>query len=281
MRFPPAVCLFCLALQARQTVVKPYQVSPAASVSQTLGVSTVRIDYHRPAVRGRKIWGGLVPFGQVWRAGANDATVIDFSDPVKIGGKDLAAGSYALFAIPGRDQWTLVFNREAKQWGAFNYKEGQDALRIQAKPRPAPYHEYLTYELEVTGPDALRVDLDWENLAVGFEVALDAQGIYWTYLEKTVAGAGPDEWQPLNQAASYCLLTGTHLDQALLWVDRSIQAKEGYRNLRLKAQLLYRQGRVQEALPVLDKAIALASGAPAQAREELEALRGQWGAAKP
>jgi hypothetical protein len=271
------LCLASLALGARQTVVRPYQVSPAASVSQDLGLSSVRIDYHRPAVQGRKIWGGLVPFGQVWRAGANEATVITFSDPVRIGGQDLAAGAYAFFAIPGPDQWTLIFNRQAKQWGAFSYQAGQDALRIQARPAAEPPQEYLAYRIQVQGPGALRVELAWAGLAVGFDLTVDAQGGYWAYLNRTLAGAGPEEWQPLNQAANYCLLTGTHLDQAMVWIDRSLQIKEGARNLQLKAQLLRRAGRTGEALPLLEKAIELATASGSRTSlEELEALRAEW-----
>jgi len=265
-----------LALPA-QTVVRPYRISPAASVTQELGISSVRIDYHRPAVRGRRIWGGLVPYGVVWRAGANEATTIAFSDPVRIDGHDLAAGTYAFFAIPGPDAWTLIFNRTARQWGSFTYQSAQDALRVPARPRPAAPQEYLAYTIQVTAPDTLRVELAWDTLAVGFDVALDAPGIYWAYLEKAVAGAGPEEWQPLDTAVAYCLQGNAHLDQAQEWVDRSIRIREGDRNLSLKAQLRRRQGRNEEALDLLRKAIALAAAAaPANTTEELKTLEADW-----
>jgi hypothetical protein len=263
-----------LGLAARQTVVRPFQASPAASVSQDLGLASVKIDYHRPGVKGRRIWGGLVPFGQVWRAGANEATTITFSDPVRIDGHPLAAGAYAFFAIPGPDQWTLIFNRTARQWGAFSYQPGQDALRLQVRPRPAPREEYLAYSIRVAGPDSLRVELAWDTLAVGFDLALAAHDRYWAYLEQTLAGAGPQEWQPLNQGAAYCLQSDSHLEQGLAWAERSIRIKPGYRNLGLKAQLLKRAGRDQEALAVLDQ--ALAAGATGQALDELKALRAEW-----
>jgi hypothetical protein len=267
-------CVACLGLGARQTVLKPFQASPAASVSQDLGISTVKIDYHRPGVKGRKIWGGLVPFGQVWRAGANEATTITFSDPVQVDGHPLAAGSYAFFAIPGPDQWTLIFNRTARQWGAFSYQASKDALRVQAQPRPAPREEWLAYSIRVAGPDSLRVELAWDTLAVGFDVALAAHDRYWAYLQQTLAGAGPEEWQPLDQAAAYCLGSDSHLDQGLAWVERSIQLKPGYRNLSLKARLLKRAGRTGEALALLDQ--ALAANPPGNALEELQGLRTEW-----
>lgn len=257
-------------------LLRPYQVSPAASVSQDLGICTVRIDYHRPAVKGRKLWGALVPFGQVWRAGANEATTISFSDPVKIEGRDLAAGSYALFAIPGKDRWTFIFNREARQWGAFAYQAGQDALRVEVEPGSGPAQEYLAYTIQVAGPDRLRVELAWESLRAGFTVALDVQGSYWAYLTRTLA-AHPDAWQALNQGVNYCLLSDSHLDQAMAWVDRSIAIQEGARNLELKARLLRRAGRTGEALPLLGRAIGLAAAAGAKGPlADLEKLRTEW-----
>jgi hypothetical protein len=268
-----AFCVACAALPA-QTVVKPFQASPAASVSQDLGLGTVKIDYHRPGVKGRKIWGGLVPFGQVWRAGANEATTIAFSDPVQVDGHPLAAGVYGFFTIPGPDRWTLVFNRTAKQWGAFNYQPGEDVLRLQAQPRAVPREEWLAYTIRPSGPDSLRVELAWDTLAVGFDVALAAHDRYWAYLEQTLAGAGPEEWQPLNQAAAYCLQSDTHLDRGMAWVERSIQIKPGYRNLSLKAQFLRRAGRPREAMDLLEQ--ALAANPPRTALEELKALQSEW-----
>lgn len=264
----------CVGLAARQTAVRPFQASPAASVSQDLGLASVKIDYHRPGVKGRTIWGGLVPYGEVWRAGANEATTITFSDPVRIDGHPLAAGAYAFFAIPGPEQWTLIFNRTARQWGAFSYQAGQDALRLQARPRRGPMEEFLAYRIGVAGPDSLRVELAWETLTVGFDVALAAHDRYWAYLEKTLAGIGPQEWQPLNQGAAYCLQSDSHLEQGMAWVERSIRIQPGPRNLGLKAQLLHRAGRTQEALAVLDQ--ALAAGPPGPAQDELKALRAQW-----
>jgi hypothetical protein len=264
----------CLGLAARQAAIKPFQASPAASVTQELGISSLRIDYHRPAVKGRKLWGALVPYGQVWRAGANEATTFTFSDPVRIDGKPLAAGTYGFFAIPGPDQWTLILNKVGRQWGAFNYQPGQDALRWAARPGSGPAREDLSYDIQLAGPDSLRVTLAWGTLAVGFDVDFAARDRYWVYLEQAVAGAGPEAWQPLNQAAAYCLQSDSHLDRALAWVEQSIRIQPGYRNLSLKAQLLRRSGQPGPALALLDQAIALAAPGPAQ--EELRSLRAEW-----
>jgi len=118
-----------------------------SALTQTVGLTDVTITYSRPGVKGRKIWGGLVPYGQVWRTGANEATTISFSDDVTINGKDLPKGSYSLHTIPGADEWTLIFNKVADQWGSYSYDEKQDALRVTAKPRPSlEKHEWLTFD---------------------------------------------------------------------------------------------------------------------------------------
>ena len=275
--FLVAALLATTGLSAQQTSLKPFQDSPAASITQTLGISTIKIDYHRPAVKGRKIWGGVVPMGEVWRTGANDATTITFSDPVKVGGKDLAAGTYSFFAIPGADTWTLIFNKTAKQWGAYDYKAADDALRIPAKPRYTPLAETLTYDLTVTGPDKIKAELTWEHLGVGFDVTLDAKGIYWAYLQKTLAAAQPGEWVPFYQAATYCLNNDLQLVQGNAWADQSIAIKETPRNLFLKARLLRKGGKGKDGLPLLQKAIDLATAAKdAELLETLTKAKADW-----
>ena len=192
-------------------------------------------------------------------------------------GHDLAAGTYAFFAIPGPDTWTLIFNRTARQWGSFTYQAAQDALRVTAKPRTAPAQEYLAYTIQVTAPDALRVELAWDTLAVGFDVALDAPGSYWAYLEKALAGAGPQEWQPLDTGAAYCLQSGTHLDRALEWADRSIAHQGGLPEPVPEGPAAAPPGPKRGGLELLRKAIALAAaGAPADTQEELKALEADW-----
>ncbi len=268
-----------LGLAAQQTMVKPYQPSPGASITQTVGSSTVKIDYSRPGVKGRTIWGGLVPFGEVWRTGANNATVITFSDPVKVDGKDLAAGSYAFFAIPGPKTWTLIFNRNAKQWGAYDHKASEDALRVEATPVAlAQPEEYLNYSIHLKSLEALRVELAWEKVSVGFDVTLDTPGLYWAYLEKTLAGAGAGEHVPFLQGARYCLNNNVHLDKGMEWIDRSLKAKEVYSNLETKARLLEKAGRKAEALTTLQKAIDLATAAktPQEYLDGLAKTKAAW-----
>ena len=146
------------------------RLSPKASVMQTVGFTDVTIDYSRPGVKGRTIWGALVPYNKVWRAGANEATTINFSTDVTIEGKSLPAGKYGFFTIPNKDSWTLIFNKVADQWGAFQYNEAEDALRVTVKPESNNFQEWLAYTITKTGDKSAVVSLEWEKLKVPFKI---------------------------------------------------------------------------------------------------------------
>lgn len=149
---------------------KKVRISPKASVLQTVGFTEVRIDYNRPGVKERVIWGGLVPYNKVWRAGANEATKFTFSTDAKINGKTLKAGSYSFFAIPAKDKWTLIFNRVADQWGAFEYNESEDALRLTVTPEEGSMQEWLAYTITKTSNNSAVLKLEWEKLKVPFTI---------------------------------------------------------------------------------------------------------------
>jgi len=155
-------------VEAADAPKKSPQPSPFASVTQRIGVNDVTVVYHRPGVKGRKVWGELVPYDQVWRAGANEATTISFSEDVTVEGRSLPAGTYSFFAIPGKQEWSLVFNKEAKQWGAFTYKEAQDALRVKVTPKAAPAEEWLSYRFRDLTLNSAIVVLAWEKLEIPF-----------------------------------------------------------------------------------------------------------------
>lgn len=147
--------------------------SPNASVSQTVGTTEMTISYGRPGVKGRDVFGGLEPYGEVWRAGANEATVFSFSDDVTINGQPLAAGTYAFFVIPEEEgDWTLIFNSTAEQWGAYRYDESQDALRVPATPETGASQEWLSYSFDELAPNSARVVLHWSDTMVPFTVAV-------------------------------------------------------------------------------------------------------------
>jgi hypothetical protein len=151
---------------------KQVRVSPKAEVMQTVGFTDIRIIYSRPGVKGRTIWGKLVPYNSVWRAGADEATKFIFSTDVTIEGKLLKKGSYSFFAIPGKTEWTLIFNKVADQWGAFEYNESQDALRIKVKPEKGNWQEWLAYTITKTSDTTATVRLEWEKLRVPFKVSV-------------------------------------------------------------------------------------------------------------
>ncbi len=261
--------------------LKPLRVSPACTVVQDLGISQVKVAFSRPAVKGRKIWGGLVPYGQVWRMGANAATVLTLSHAARVAGREVPAGSYALFAIPGEKQWTLILSRKAEQWGAFDYRQADDLVRWEATPEPAPFQEYLDIRILPTatdgGTDAARVELSWERLRVSFPVAFDTRTLYWAHLEETLARAPRTDWVPWYQAAAYCQEHHLEPARAQAWIETSLRAQETFRNHEVAARIARDAGRTAEALAHLEKAIDLARGkAPKEYLDGLETELAAW-----
>lgn len=158
-----SITLMCAIILTSFAQEKP---SPAKELKFTQGDLSVTINYSSPAVKGRKIFGELVPFGQVWRTGANEATTVEFSRDVKVEGKSLSAGTYALFTIPNKNEWVIIFNEEPKQWGAYNYKEAKDALRVNAKPVALDENiERLTF-----AADKGLITISWADTKVSFKV---------------------------------------------------------------------------------------------------------------
>jgi tetratricopeptide (TPR) repeat protein len=259
----------------------PLRVSPACTVSQEIGISKIDLAFARPAVKGRRIWGDLVPFGQVWRAGANSATTITFSHAAKVAGKDLAAGTYGFFVIPGEKAWTLILNKKAKQWGAYEYKAEEDVLRWEATPQAGPFLEYLDYRVLPTGTGAATVELGWEKLRVSFPVAFDTKAIYWAHLEDTLKKAPDTDWVPWYQAAKYCQDQAIEPQKALAWIEKSLKAGDSFWNHETAARIYKDAQRMPEARAELQKAIDLSRGkAPKEYTENLEKELAVWKAGK-
>jgi hypothetical protein len=249
--------------------------SPNATVSQMVGVTKVSIQYSSPGVKGRKVWGELVPYGEVWRTGANENTTITFSTPVKIDGKELPAGTYGLQTIPAAGDWTVILSKDADLWGAFEYKPENDALRVQAKPRTvADSLERMAFTFEDTTDTSTKVVLGWEKLRVPFQIDVDTP--------KLVLDAAKDavRWQTPLQAANYCIQNNTCLDEAGRWIDASIALQEGFSNLRAKALLLAKKNDTKGAVTYGEKALAAAKTAqPApnpQQVKDLEGMVADW-----
>ncbi len=242
------------------------KLSPQSTVSQTVGTTTVTVEYHRPQVRGRKIWGELVPYGQVWRTGANEATTIKFSDAVKVNGQPVPAGTYALFSIPGPEQWTLILNKRARQFGAFEYQPKDDLLRFVVKAKAVKeFSEWLTYEVYPASRSSAYVDLYWEKLRVSFLVEVDVDSIVAARMKRAMARAGEGDWKIYADAAEYFVEQDKALTQALAWAERSIRIQENPVNLSVKAHILQAISQPVQAYQTLERALRIARSQNASA----------------
>lgn len=234
-------------------------VSPGASVTQAVGVTDVTVVYHRPGVNGRTIWGGLVPYGQVWRAGANENTLITFSRDVTVQGKPLAAGTYGLHTIPEEGEWTVIFSNDSAAWGSFSYDESRDALRVQVTPKAAPFRERVLYTFDDVAADAATLTLRWEKLAVPVRIGTDLETQVLASIHDQLKGLAQYNWLGWNQAAGWALGQEVALEEALGWTDQSIQNERRFENLSTKAQILAKLDRNGEASEVMDEAVEIAS----------------------
>ena len=277
---------------SQQPKVRLPQASPSATVSQTVGITDMAITYHRPSVRGRTLWGDIssekvtalikansvapaaegegtvdgaagggkdfpmVPNGHVWRAGANEATKFTVSDDVLVNGQKLAAGAYSIHMIPGKDEFTVIFSKNADQWGSFRYDSKQDALRVKAKPIwQKDSQEQLSYDIPMMTPNSAQVVLRWEKIAVPFTVEVPNQdALVRSKIDAAVAASPNDPQVPLAVANAY--FNDDKLEEAMVWVEKSIKVKETFANLRTKANLLLNMGKKQEALAVGEQAVA-------------------------
>jgi hypothetical protein len=234
-------------------------VSQAAEGKQRIALTDITVKYHRPLVNGRKIWGGLVPYGQVWRAGANENTTIEFSDPVSVEGQPLAKGTYGLHMIPNPDSWTVIFSKTNTGWGSYSYKQDEDALRVNVKPKPlAEQEEALDFEFEDLKPDSTAVTLKWEKLAVPFTVSIKDADQTLQNIRAQLKGQAQFTWQGPDQAAQFCLTKKINLDEALRWADASIQNEERFDNLSTKADILKALNRPDEAKTTWNHALEIA-----------------------
>jgi hypothetical protein len=245
---------------------------------QTIGVTDVTITYSRPGVKARKIWGDappgadsstatlddqtkrpkdavIVPYGHVWRTGANEATTFTVTDDVLINGQKLSAGTYSLHTIPGKDEWTIIFNSDAGQWGSFRYDEKKDSLRINAKPQwVADNQEWLQFQMADLTPNTAKIVIRWEKVVVPFTVEVpNVEAVVRTKAE-ALAAANPSEWKiPLDVANYYATVNKN--DEALKWVEQSIKIKETFQNLSGKTRILAAAGRKDDAQLAADKAL--------------------------
>jgi hypothetical protein len=269
--------------QQAPLAIKPIRPSQKASVMQTIGVTDITITYSRPAVKGRPIFADapatmearaqgeatldnqnerkpgepIVPYNHVWRAGANEATMFQVTDDVLINGQPLKAGTYSMEAIPGKAEWTIIFNNDPGQWGAFTYDAKKDALRVRTKPETvSDQQEWLMYSFDPVTENSAQVNLRWEKVRVPFTVVVkDVKAAWRRHADELIAANPTNEVLPLQVANTY-LNRDKDYDEALKFVDQSIKLKETFGNLSAKANILWAMGKKEEALIVADAAIA-------------------------
>jgi hypothetical protein len=233
--------------------------SQHARITQKIGVTNVTIDYSRPLVKGRKIFGSMEPYGKPWRAGANENTTIEFTDAVTVEGQPLAAGKYGLHMMPGESEWTVIFSKVSTAWGSFTYDQKEDALRITVKPQACELHEALTYDFDDPKPNSATVTMRWDKVAVPFKVEVKTDDLTAEYLHKQLRGIAQYEWQGWNDAADYFLAHKTNLDEALQYAGKSIEVEERFENQMTKANVLDALNRKEEANAARNKALVMAN----------------------
>ncbi|MCB0853467.1 MAG: DUF2911 domain-containing protein [Bacteroidetes bacterium] len=244
------------------------QASQKAIFTQTIGLTDITIQYHRPMVKGREIWGKLVPLsetgdledGQIpWRAGANENTVITFSTDVKIEGKDLAAGTYGLHMVPTKNDWTVIFSTNSSSWGSFFYRKDEDAIRIKVKPTETSFHELLTYDIIDQTQNSAKIVLRWEKKEVPIQVSINTHEIVLASFRDQLRSSPGFSWQGWNTAANYCLNNNINHEEALQWANNAIQRGENFTTMATKSNLLVQMGKQDEADQIMKNALTVAT----------------------
>ncbi len=234
--------------------------SPTCTLKQRVGLTDIEVVYSRPSVKGRKIFGGLVPYGEVWRTGANNATKITFSTDVKINGAPVAAGTYALFTIPGEDEWTIIINKGAAQWGSFQYKEADDVVRVKAKPvKLAEHAESFFIVFDTLRDESADLLLAWDDTLVPVQIEHELTATLLPQIEAVMASDAKNK--PYYQSAMFYYDHGQDLKKASEWVDAAIKQREAHYIVHLKAKILAKLGDKAGAIAAANRSIELAKTA--------------------
>ena len=259
--------LFAQALQIQFPAA-----SPTCTLKQHVGLSDIEIVYSRPGVKSRVIFGGLVPYGEVWRTGANSATRITFSTPVKIQGSDLDAGTYELFTIPSQDEWTVILQKAGKQWGAYAYKAENDTLRVKVKPVAlADPVETFTIGLNDLRDESATLNLMWEKTRVPVKLEFNVVSTLVTQIEAVMASDAAKK--PYAQAAMFYRDHDLDLKKAAAWMDAAIAAQpDAYYLVYHKARILAKMGDKAGAIAAAQQSIALAAKDNGPAKNEYTRL---------
>lgn len=248
-------------------------LSPRATVSQVVGINTISIDYSSPGLRGRAPFGELVPFNEVWRAGANASTKITFTDDAKVAGKDVSAGTYSLFFIPTAKTWTVILNSD-KDASPRSYDEKKDVVRAVVKTEKAPKRERMLFLFANTTDEGTRIDMEWDQLRVSIPVTVDTMNMAKAGIDAHVDGA----WGPLARSARYYADTVKDSKRAMELIDMSLAIKTHWYNMWFKAKFLADAGKFKDAYPLADKAFKLGNEKPDRFffKDEIEKALSDW-----
>ncbi len=251
----PLLLLSLLLIFASQSISQPEYppISPGATVSQMIGITNVSVTFHRPGVKGRLIWGEVVSFEELWRAGANNATTIEFSTEVNIKDKKIPAGKYSFFI---QLKWKqnaaiLVLNKNADLWGTSGYKKEDDILRLTVKPEYLEHQEWLIYTFKDLSKNFANLEMHWEDFAVSLPISVETDKFV---LEGARKAKG---WKEKRNAAEYCLENDVAMDEGMKWINESVAEERNFSNLSIKARILKKEGKSPEAIKVMEEAIAM------------------------
>lgn len=265
--FAKASAAFVLAASvawAQPAVELPRQ-SPLATVTQAFGYTTASVSYSRPAVKGRAIWGGLVPYGQIWRAGANEATTLELTTDAKINGQPLAKGKYALFILPTEKDWTFIFSKNHKTWGSYTYDQKEDALRVTVAPQTAGHMERLEFGFEDLSDSGATLTTHWEKRKAALKIVVEFLETAKAKIKEGLPKAKPDDQFAYMGAARFYWDHNIDRKQAMEWIDKSIKIKAVHNNLWLKAEMLAADKKPKEAKETAKLAREAAAKDPANA----------------
>lgn len=264
-------CIYAYGPLWAQRITTPNVPSPAAKVSQTVGISTINVSYSRPSVKGREVWGKLVPYGwnvqsfgaqnkAPWRAGANANTVIEFSHPATVEGINIPAGSYGLFFVVNQDNTgEVILSKDYRSWGSFWYDPAQDQLRAPVKIRDVAHTELLTYDFINLDKNSAELVLTWEKKQIPVKIKFAVDELVMTNAKAELKGPVGFGWQGYASAANYALQNNVNLDEGIQWIDRAITQNNSFATLIVKAGLLKQTGKIADAEKVKKEALSLAS----------------------
>ena len=271
-----ALCSLCLGTAALAQTPAPKidfpQASPPASVSQRVGLTDIQVSYHRPGAKGRVVFGSLVPYDHVWRTGANEATKVSFSTPVKLNGTDVPAGTYELFTIPGKDEWTVIVHKNMSQWGAYSYDAKNDVARVKATPVALTNGiETLSISFNDLRDESATLNIAWEKVRVPITLTVDVKSVLLPQLKAVMAGGGPQ--LPYDDAAMYYFQNDLDPKQAVAWETAAIAAKpDAYYLIYHKALMLEKLGDRAGALAAARQSLEIANKGKGSANEEYARL---------